>query len=882
MADDKKNRVLLCGIGKLENHYIREWVEYHKKLGITNIVLYDNNDIDGERFEDVIGDYIRSGYVIMRDRRGKELAQIPSYNDCYKEFKDKYEWIGYWDIDEFIEFEKCKTVQEFLNQKIFDGKQCIRICWKQYTDNGIMRVENNNYSINRFKEVLTKDFCTKNKIPISMYKISNTQAKSFIRTTIKEVKFTSPHCFLNVPTVNAMGKKCEIGVMVGKTVIWKGAWLKHYRFKTLEEYITKKMVRLWPTAYMNGGKDRLDLDYFFMFNKKTTEKVKFARELTESLDKNNIKINTWTQRTAEGKLINRNWGDDINYWFLPKIFGKNLVDYKKTGGLNYSMIGSIVNLYIDKNTVVWGSGVQVERELMETPKKVCAVRGPLTRRYLLERGIKCPEIYGDPSLLLPYYYYPDKKKKFKIGLIPHWSSLNSPIVKKLEKNKDVLIIKMKDYNKWTDVIDEILSCKYILSESLHGLIMAEAYNVPNVWVDITLKNKYDIKYHDFFLSTGLDREKPMKIDKNFTIDKALEKLSKYKKGKMPDLKALIDACPIEIKNEEFKKRVENNIIVKTKKMNNTYEEGVSICITAYKAKKYIKETLDSVYSQTWFKKHNNWEVIVGIDNCYETFEYMKTIMGKYKNLRVYLMTSNKGTYITTNTIMSLAKYDSLIRFDSDDLMLPSMVETIMKEKGDADFVNFKMENFGRRRGKQMAGGQIWVKHSIFDKFGGYMPWSCSADTEFEIRLKKFVKRKLISKVLFKRRIHTENLTVKKETNFASKVRKKNLSYCNKVSAKIMSADKAVIKRITNKYIEVQPDTNYETYVDSAITSIENEIFVEQKLESSGTTKKEDIAIKKATNFISFNRSGDKQERIRKIYEARQKRKEFGENKIHNF
>ena len=37
------------------------------------------------------------------------------------------------------------------------------------------------------------------------------------------------------------------------------------------------------------------------------------------------------------------------------------------------------------------------------------------------------------------------------------------------------------------------------------------------------------------------------------------------------------------------------------------KDGVSICITAYKAQEFIKECLDSVISQTWFKKHKNWE-----------------------------------------------------------------------------------------------------------------------------------------------------------------------------------------------------------------------------------------------------------------------------------
>ena len=44
-------KTLVCGIAKLENNYIREWVEHYKKLGFTNVVIYDNNDPDGERFE---------------------------------------------------------------------------------------------------------------------------------------------------------------------------------------------------------------------------------------------------------------------------------------------------------------------------------------------------------------------------------------------------------------------------------------------------------------------------------------------------------------------------------------------------------------------------------------------------------------------------------------------------------------------------------------------------------------------------------------------------------------------------------------------------------------------------------------------------------------
>ena len=126
-----------------------------------------------------------------------------------------------------------------------------------------------------------------------------------------------------------------------------------------------------------------------------------------------------------------------------------------------------------------------------------------------------------------------------------------------------------------------------------------------------------------------------------------------------------------------------------------YEKGVSICITSYKADKFIKECLDSVINQTWFKDHDNWEVIVGVDGCARTLHYLQSIMGNYKNLRVLMMDSNKGTYVTTNTIMKEAKYSGLIRFDSDDIMLPIMVQRILEEKKDNDLIYFMMQNFGK-------------------------------------------------------------------------------------------------------------------------------------------------------------------------------------------
>ncbi len=256
---------------------------------------------------------------------------------------------------------------------------------------------------------------------------------------------------------------------------------------------------------------------------------------------------------SNGKILSRNWGDDINYHFLRKLFRRNIVSYDystishRTDKNNYLMIGSTLTLLCNRKSIVWGAGViDSAAELPQKPKKVLAVRGPLTRDYLLERGIQCPEVYGDPALLVPYIYSPKVEKKYKLGIIPHYSDYDTPVLDKFKNNEDVLFIKMEGYDKWTDVIDGILSCEKIVSSSLHGLIIAEAYGVPNLWAEI--KGELlggHFKFHDFFMSIKRDRKSPFIIDNTTTYDTLIETADLWQPGEI-DVTPLIKAAPFKI------------------------------------------------------------------------------------------------------------------------------------------------------------------------------------------------------------------------------------------------------------------------------------------------------------------------------------------------
>ena len=81
-------KIAICTIIKQENLYLRDWVEYYLKMGVSNIILYDNNDINGEFPQHVIGDYIESGVVIYENARGLHRYQIEAYNNCYEKYKN--------------------------------------------------------------------------------------------------------------------------------------------------------------------------------------------------------------------------------------------------------------------------------------------------------------------------------------------------------------------------------------------------------------------------------------------------------------------------------------------------------------------------------------------------------------------------------------------------------------------------------------------------------------------------------------------------------------------------------------------------------------------------------------------------------------------------
>ena len=205
-------------------------------------------------------------------------------------------------------------------------------------------------------------------------------------------------------------------------------------------------------------------------------------------------------------------------------------------------IGSLLSYdVIHSKSIVWGTGTLTRRAVRKYPRlfplnrslpiifnrlvhnrppqsTILAVRGPITRQLLQDQNISCPEVYGDPAIVLPRYYKPEISNKHIVGLILHHSQEH------LLDNIDLtslgihlISIKRCNEKEIEQFINEVNSCEKILSSSLHGLIVAQAYNIPAQWIQLRgspIHSDESHKFYDYFLGANQRIQTPLQVSIN--------------------------------------------------------------------------------------------------------------------------------------------------------------------------------------------------------------------------------------------------------------------------------------------------------------------------------------------------------------------------------
>lgn len=188
----------------------------------------------------------------------------------------------------------------------------------------------------------------------------------------------------------------------------------------------------------------------------------------------------------------RNFGDQLNLDVMNCYgFDFSVTDLSHA---NTVCIGSILDyaLKTDTKTLTYrtplhvlGAGFIIEQEYenekFNRPVIIHALRGKLTlARAEAMLGAKLPDVVlGDPGLLVRRIF-PDisTEKKYDVGIICHMKDVDSPFLKNIELSDRK--IKMIDiFTPVKQFLEEMASCSLILSSSLHGLICADSFGIPN-------------------------------------------------------------------------------------------------------------------------------------------------------------------------------------------------------------------------------------------------------------------------------------------------------------------------------------------------------------------------------------------------------------------
>ncbi len=273
-------KVALCTMGKKENLYIKEFVDYYIKLGIDHIFIYDDNDPHTEKMSDIINDKYKDIVTIYENIKDTIKDQPIAFTTCYNNNKYKFDWFIMFDMDEYLYIIN-DTLKNYLSNNIFDKCDFIKINWAFPKDNNLVYYDPRPL-FERFKGPYIK----------SGY------VKSIIRGNILQLQYWV-HSPIVSPkrniTCNNEGKQIFYNNMniENLPINTEKAFIIHYRFKSTEEFINK-----YKRGYSNwfgskiGDFLKIKIEEYFQENDITLEKIEYIeRELKVNLSHYKLKIN---------------------------------------------------------------------------------------------------------------------------------------------------------------------------------------------------------------------------------------------------------------------------------------------------------------------------------------------------------------------------------------------------------------------------------------------------------------------------------------------------------------------------------------------------------------------------------------------------------------
>ena len=265
----KELKVCLCTPIKKENNYIREFIEHYLGYGVDKIFLYDNNELYEEKLEDIIKDYINNGNVEISNFRGKKIAELEMLNDCYLKNYMNYNWLIFFEADEFIHLKNYTNIKDYFKNLKFKKCQRIQLNWIFHTDNNLLYYDKRPLKI-RFPEREKK---------ARGVKIGDWNGiKSILKGKIPNIKIECVHTLNHkLKSCDGFGNPKEIEGIITRPADFEYYYIDHYYCKSTEEFINK--VNRGDALY--GYVNIIDrIKTYFAYNEITLKKIELIENGT--------------------------------------------------------------------------------------------------------------------------------------------------------------------------------------------------------------------------------------------------------------------------------------------------------------------------------------------------------------------------------------------------------------------------------------------------------------------------------------------------------------------------------------------------------------------------------------------------------------------------
>ena len=264
-------KVALCVCGRLGNRYVSEYVKHYKNLGFDHIYIADNNRDGEENFKDVLQSDIDENFVTLYDY--SHLTAFTDliytyFTDMYNKLSNEYDWIAFFDMDEFLTLVKDTNIKDYLSRECFKNANQILINWKTYTDNDLI-YDDGRPCLERF----TTPMDINKYVQYGDIK-ENQHIKCIVRTKIANVKCESVHHLSAELLENTTYNNCGTKIMPGafQEINYELSYIKHFFTKTIDEFINNRIKKWVNWDFHNFV---FTLNNFFKVNNLTQEKINY-------------------------------------------------------------------------------------------------------------------------------------------------------------------------------------------------------------------------------------------------------------------------------------------------------------------------------------------------------------------------------------------------------------------------------------------------------------------------------------------------------------------------------------------------------------------------------------------------------------------------------